>query len=86
MLTNVVEVKCAIPIFYWRTDLDSFMAAHAVRSFIPATAPAEVIPLNDSDVVGNLENKYPIFVGVKFKKLHGIPDCSKSINCVVIAR
>lgn len=55
-------------------------------SFLPPNAPKAAIPLNDGDIIGDLEGKYPIFIGVRFTKLNAVPDCSKSMNVAIMGR
>lgn len=74
-----------IPIFYWKEDLDSFLAANGVKSFLGKN-PAQVVPVSQGDSITELDGKYPIFVGVRFNEMEAMPDVGGAMNCVIVSR
>lgn len=74
-----------IPIFYWKEDLDSYLAAYGVKSFL-GNNPAQCVGVAEGDTISELTGKYPIFVGVRFSQMGEFPDIGGAINCVIVGR
>lgn len=83
MIPNIIE---KIIVFFPKGELDSFLAAQAAKSFLPATAPIKYIGLEKGDKLPDLEGKYLFFFHIDFNMLAEVPDLRKAVNVVFIAR
>jgi hypothetical protein len=88
LLTNIMNIipDILIPLFYWKDDIDSFLAAGAAKKFFLEKNPAETIALSEGDYISGLGGKFPIFFGVQFNRLQEMPDLSAAMNCVFMSR